>query len=101
MSALTAVFLGVGTLLVVLGFLDEWLRGAFAAGPAGLGAVAALSSGCSWHFSRRKEWALNRYGFHKVVDYRFSTRDVNVPLDHVMKMAGWGRPWMRSPRVRW
>lgn len=75
--------------LIVLGFLNEWPWGAFAAGPAGLGAVAALSSGRSWHFARRKEWTLNRYGFHKVVDYRFSTRDVNVPLDHVMKMAGW------------
>ncbi|MGP9681046.1 MULTISPECIES: hypothetical protein [unclassified Brachybacterium] len=59
------------------------------AGPAGLGAVAALSSGRSWHFSRRQEWALNRHGFHKVVDYRFSTRDVNVPLDHALTMAGW------------
>ncbi|GAA1317864.1 hypothetical protein [Brachybacterium tyrofermentans] len=59
------------------------------AGPAGLGAVAALSSGRSWHFSRRKDWALNRYGFHTVVDYRFSTGDVNVPLDHVLKTAGW------------
>ena len=59
------------------------------AGPGGLGAVAALSSGRSWHFSRRQEWALNRYGFHKVVDYRFSTRDVNVPLDHALKLAGW------------
>lgn len=59
------------------------------AGPAGLGAVAALSSGRSWHFSRRQEWALNRHGFHKVVDYRLSTRDVNVPLDHVLTTAGW------------
>lgn len=69
--------------------LDVLYRVESSAGPAGLGAVAALSSGRSWHFSRRKEWALNRYGFHKVVDYRFSTGDVNVPLDHVMKMAGW------------
>lgn len=59
------------------------------AGPAGLGAVAALSSGRSWHVSRRKDWALNRYGFHEVVDYSFSTSDVNVPLDHVLTMAGW------------
>lgn len=59
------------------------------AGPAGLGAVAALSSGRSWFSSRRKEWALNRHGFHQVVDYRFSTRDVNVPLDHVLKTARW------------
>lgn len=59
------------------------------AGPSGLGAVAAVSSGRAWTFQRRKEYALNRHGFHKVMDVQFTTSDVNVPLDDAFKKAGW------------